>query len=91
MPSEIIFLPRAEKDLLDLPRKVQDEILTKIETLRQFPYIGQKMEKAYTDYRFLLAGRNLYRIIYKILSPRRIVIAYIRHCSRQLGLRLVKH
>lgn len=83
------FLPRAQSDLLSLPPAIQDEIIKKTEMLSDFPFLGQKMEQAYDGYRYLLAGRNSYRIIYKVLSVESIVIAYIRHCRRQLGLRAI--
>jgi plasmid stabilization system protein ParE len=85
------FLPRAEKDLLALPSSLQDEILNKTDLLSRFPQMGQRMERAYQGYRYLLAGRNQYRLIYKTTSPSLVEIAYIRHCKRQMGLRLVKH
>jgi plasmid stabilization system protein ParE len=83
------FLPRAEKDLLPLPENLQDEILHKTEMLSLFPLMGQRMEKAYFNYRYLLAGRNQYRIIYRVTSAALVEIAYIRHCRRQMGLRPV--
>ena len=83
------FLPRAEKDLLKLPPLIQDDILRRVEFLSDFPLMGQKMDRAYSGYRYLLAGKNKYRIIYKVMSSQRVFIAYIRHCRRQLGLRVV--
>lgn len=83
------FLPRAEKDLWALSEPLQDEILNRAEMLAEFPRMGRAMEKAYRGYRYLLAGRNRYRIIYKVSSPSLVEIAYIRHCRRQMGLRLV--
>lgn len=85
----IKFLPRAEKDILALPEELQNEILNKIELLAPFPHMGSAMEKAYEGYRCLLAGKNRYRIIYKVTSPSLVEIAYIRHCRRQVTLRLV--
>lgn len=83
------FLPRAEKDLLELPEELQTEILNKAELLVRFPQMGPAMEKAYRGYRCLLAGRNRYRVIYQVKSPSLVEIAYIRHCHRQVTLRLV--
>lgn len=85
----IKFLPRAEKQLLELHKQLQDEILHKVEMLISFPYMGPAMEKAYFGCRYLLAGRGIYRIIYKVVSRSLVEIAYIRHCRRQLGLRVV--
>lgn len=83
------FLPRAEKGFLSLPPPLQDEILEKVKMLSRFSALGPRMERAYAGYRFLLVGKNWYRIIYKIVSPQLIHIAYIRHCKRQMGLRLI--
>jgi plasmid stabilization system protein ParE len=83
------FLPRAEKDLLALSEILQNEILSKAEMLADFPLMGQIMEKTYVGYRYLLAGRNQYRIIYKVTSTELVEIAYIRHCRRQMRLRPV--
>ena len=87
---EIILRPQAQKDLDALrPKSPQtiEEILTKIELLFEFPEMGPRMDRAYQGYRQILCGN--YRIIYEIISLHRIEIAYIRHCSRQLGLRLL--
>lgn len=89
MKIQVKFLPRAEKDLLALPEKIQDEIIYKVEMLQTFPRMGTPMEKAYEGYRFLLAGRNKYRIIYKVKSEKLVEICYIRHCARQMTLRVV--
>lgn len=89
--AAVKFLPRAEKDLLALSPPLQDEILNKAALLNRFPEMGPKMERAYRGYRYLLAGRNQYRIIYKVKSQSLVEIAYIRHCKRQMGLRLVRH
>lgn len=89
MAVVVKFLPRAERDLLALPDSIQDEILHKVRLLAQFPCMGQGMERAYRGYRYLLAGKNHYRIIYKVSSSSLIQIAYIRHCRRQMRLRIV--
>ncbi|MDO8520392.1 MAG: type II toxin-antitoxin system RelE/ParE family toxin [Deltaproteobacteria bacterium] len=83
------FLPRAEKQLLELYPPLQDEILSKVKMLSQFPYMGEAMGMAYAGYRCLLAGRGAYRIVYKVTSPALVEIATIRHCRRQVGLRII--
>ncbi len=85
------FLPRAAQDLLDLPKSLQQEIREKPKLLGKFPAMGPRLERAYAGYRYFLAGRNQYRIIYKITAPTLVQIAYIRHCKRQIGLRLIHH
>ena len=47
------------------------------------------MEMVYQGCRFVLAGRNRYRIVYKIASSQLIEIVSVRHCRRQMGLRVV--
>lgn len=83
------FLPRAVKDLLSTPQKVQLEILHKSELLTRFPEMGPRLEGVYQNYRYLLADKKRYRVIYKITSSDLVEIAYIRHCRRQMGLRLI--
>ncbi|MBI3541038.1 MAG: type II toxin-antitoxin system RelE/ParE family toxin [Deltaproteobacteria bacterium] len=84
------LLPKAEKDFDSFSESLQDEILYKMDLLSQFPQMGPKMEKAYKKHRYLLVGKNQYRLIYKITSPKLVDVAYIRHCRRQMGLRLVQ-
>ncbi|GEM_PF-1975743 len=86
----IILRPQAQQDL-DQIRKlsihIADEIIQKMELLMEFPEMGPAMDQAYQGFRQLLCGN--YRIIYEVISETRIEVAYIRHCSRQLGLRLI--
>jgi plasmid stabilization system protein ParE len=89
VPREVKLLPRAEKELEALPSGIQDQIVAKLELLRDFPEMGPAMFDAFEGYRALLAARNTYRIIYRIVSDHRIDVAYIRHCSRQTRLRLI--
>jgi mRNA-degrading endonuclease RelE of RelBE toxin-antitoxin system len=89
VPREVKLLPRAEKELEALPSGIQDQIIAKLELLRDFQEMGPAMFDAFEGYRSLLAARNTYRIIYRIVSDHRIDIAYIRHCSKQPRLRLI--
>lgn len=88
--AAVKLLPRAQKDLAELPESLQDEIFDKLESLAKFPEMGTKMDRAFQGFRFLLAGRGLYRIVYALKSPKQVEIAYIRHCRRQIGLRLLR-
>ena len=83
------FLPRAEKDFEALSESLQDEILDKCDLLSKFQKMGSPMEKAYFGFRYLLVGRRRYRLIYKATPPDLVEIVSIRHCRRQMGLRLV--
>jgi plasmid stabilization system protein ParE len=73
-----------------LPRSIQDQIIAKLDLLRDFPAMGPAMFDAFQGYRALLAARNTYRVIYRIVSDDLIEIAYIRHSSRQTRLRLIR-
>ncbi len=84
---KIKLLPRAEKELSALPPQIQDQIIAKLELLYDFPELGPAMIDAFQGYRALLAARNTYRIIYRIVSDELVEIAYIRHCARQTRLR----
>lgn len=86
----IVLRPQAQKNLDTLQKtspRIFDELLKKIELLKEYPYLGPAMDRAYQGYRQVLCEN--FRIIYEIKSEQKIEIAYIRHCSRQLGLRLL--
>ena len=90
MPRRIKLLPRAQAELEALPPIIQDQIIAKLELLREFPEIGPAMVDVFRGYRALLAARNSYRIVYKIVSDDLIEVAYIRHCARQTRLRILR-
>lgn len=90
MPKEVKLLPRARKELEALPSAVQDQIIAKLDLLYDFSEIGPAMFDAFQGYRALLAARNSYRIIYRIVSEDLIEVAYIRHCARQARLRIIR-
>jgi plasmid stabilization system protein ParE len=76
--------------LAAFPSVIQDQIVNKLELLRDFPEMGPTMFDAFAGYRALLAARNTYRIIYRIISDDLIEVAYIRHCARQTRLRALR-
>lgn len=85
--AHLSWLPQATKDLMTLPRKVQEEILRKVDFLENFPLIGPSMFGAFQGYRSLLAGH--YLIIYKVKSVKKVEISRVLHGSRQRYLRLI--
>jgi mRNA-degrading endonuclease RelE of RelBE toxin-antitoxin system len=87
---KVKLLPRAEKELAALPASVQDQIISKLELLREFPELGPAMFDAFAGYRILLAAPNTYRVIYRIVSDELLEVAYIRHCARQVRLRVLR-
>lgn len=87
----LLLRPQAQKDLDAIAKQspqIFKEILSKIEFLLEFPEMGPRMELAYQGYRQILCGN--YRVIYEITSSQQIEVAYIRHCARQLGLRIIE-
>ena len=90
MPRKVKLLPRAQKELEALPLAIQDQIIAKVEVLRDFPEIGAAMFDAFQGYRALLAAKNTYRIVYRMVSDDLVEVAYIRHCARQMRLRLIR-
>lgn len=89
MPRKVKLLPRAQRELGALPLVIQDQIIAKLEFLRDFPEIGPAMFDAFQGYRALLAAKNTYRIVYRIVSEDLVEVAYVRHCARQTRLRLI--
>ncbi len=86
----IILLPQAQRDLDNIRKaspQAAEDILSKIGLLEAYPELGPRMDQAFDGYRQLVQGK--YRIIYEVISPLRLEIAYLRHSSRQLGLRIV--
>lgn len=90
MPGKVKLLPRAQRELEALPLAIQDQIIAKLELLRDFPEIGPAMFDAFQGYRALLAAKNSYRIVYRVISDDLVEVAYIRHCARQTRLRLIR-
>lgn len=90
MQRRVELLPRARKDLEALPLSIQDQIIAKIELLRDFPELGPAMVDAFQGYGAILAAKNSYRVVYRILADDLVEVAYIRHCARQTRLRLVR-
>lgn len=83
----LVWLPQAEKDLMPLPEKIQEEIFSKIDLLEEFPLMGTKMHGAYEGFRFLRGGP--YLIIYRVKSETRLEISQILHGRRQRTLRVI--
>jgi len=90
VPRKVKLLPRAQKELEAFPLAIQDQIIAKLELLPDFPEIGAAMFDAFQGYRALLAAKNTYRIVYRMVSDDLAEVAYIRHCARQMRLRLIR-
>lgn len=90
MARKVKLLPRAQIELEALPPAIQDQIVAKLELLRDFPEMGAAMFDALQGYRAILAAKNNYRIVYRVISNDLVEVAYIRHCARQMRLRLIR-
>ena len=90
MPRKVKLLPRAQRELEALPAAIHDQIIAKLDLLFDFPEIGAPMFDAFQGYRALLAAKNTYRIVYRMVSDDLAEVAYIRHCARQMRLRLIR-
>ena len=90
MVRRVKLLPRAEKELAALSSGLQDQIINKLELLREFPEVGPALFDAFQGYRSLLAAKNTYRIIYRIVREDLIEVAYIRHRARQIRLHAIR-
>lgn len=58
MAARVRFHPSGAAELDRLPADVAEQIVRKIELLREFPFLGAAMYDAYEGYRSLLAARN---------------------------------
>jgi plasmid stabilization system protein ParE len=87
---KVKLLPRAQKELQALPPAIQDQIIAKLDLLRDFPEMGAAMFDAFQGYRAILAAKNNYRVVYRVISNDWVEVAYIRHCARQVRLRLIR-
>ena len=79
---EVYFLAQAQEDLDPVKDPLWTEIIEKIELLKEYPLWGAPMDGPFTGYRSFVVG--IFRVVYKVISDRRIEIAYIRHCKRNL-------
>jgi plasmid stabilization system protein ParE len=84
--TRVELLPRAQRELDSLTAVTRDQILAKLEMLREFPEMGAPMVDAFRGYRALLAARGNYRVVYRVPSDQLVEVAYIRHCARQVGV-----
>ena len=79
---EVYLLPQAQEDLDIIRDPLWTEIIEKISLLKEYPLWGAPMDGPFMGYRSFVV--DIFRIIYRIPSDKRIEIAYIRHCKRKL-------
>jgi plasmid stabilization system protein ParE len=80
---KIYLLPQAEENLNAITEPLYSDLLHKIRLLHEFPELGPALEGAFTGYRSLNASP--FRVLYRIVSPERIEIAYIFHGKRHFS------
>ena len=78
---QLVFLEQAAEELELLHDPLYSRIVKKTELLLRFPYLGAEMFDAFLGYRSLLA--EPYRIIYQVISEKRIEIAFLFHVKRE--------
>jgi plasmid stabilization system protein ParE len=77
----VILLPQAQSDLLEIAEPLFSKIIHKFELLESFPLLGPLLGGPLTGYRALTVG--IFRAIYRIIEDDHIKIFYIRHCRRK--------
>lgn len=78
----VYLLSQAQEDMESIYDPLWTEIHEKIALLKEYPLWGAQMDGPFRGYRSFVVG--LYRVIYKVVSEKRIEIAYVRHCKRNL-------
>ena len=81
--GEVYLLPQAPEDLEAIYDPLFSEIIERIRWLKEYPLWGAPMDGPFTGHRSFVVG--LFRVIYKVISEKRVEIAYIRHCKRRLA------
>jgi len=71
---ELLYSETSRKLILKLHPRLKPVIKSKIESIREDPYIGKPLERELSGY--LSVRTNRYRIIYKILEDKRVIQIY---------------
>lgn len=79
---KIRIVRQAAEDLDDVYEPQYSHVLAKIQLLKEFPSLGPALDGNLLGYRCLAV--DIFRVIYRILGPDLIEVAYIRHGRRQL-------
>ena len=80
--AEILWTETARGTLRRLPAKVRTRVLSRVEQLAMFPYLGPQMKRRWAAYRQLLVDK--YRIVYQVNAEGdNVIIVYIRHQRRK--------
>ena len=87
---KLLLTAEAERDLDTIKPPAKEQILHTLALLKDFPKMGHEMVLTYKGFRCFVASQGRYKIIYKLFKSE-IIVYYIRHSSRQTGLRIVRH
>ena len=75
MSHSVVLTERAKKDLSEIGNPViREQIVQRINILKTRPEAGKPLRGKLAEYRSLRAARNRYRIIYRIVKDRILVI-----------------
>ncbi|MBI5242694.1 MAG: type II toxin-antitoxin system RelE/ParE family toxin [Elusimicrobia bacterium] len=78
---KVVLLPQAQEDLDSVFEPLLSRIVRRLEILREFPDLGAPMAGPFSGHRSTVVG--MFRIVYRLLPPDMIEVAYIRNCRRQ--------
>ncbi len=81
MDYTIVLIPEAVKDYDSLDGSVKKSVNTKIDELKNNPFLGEKHGNKFninlTGFYRIYAHAKKYRIVYRIISPERIEVLEI--------------
>lgn len=81
MDYTIVLIPEAIKDYNSLDGSVKKSVNTKIDELKNNPFLGEKLGNKFninlTGFYKIYAHAKKYRIIYRIISPEKIEVLEI--------------
>ena len=78
---KVVLLPQAQKDLDAAFDPLLSRVIRRLQLLEQFPEMGAAMVGPFAGYRSTIVG--VFRVVYRVLPPSVIEIAYVRNCRRR--------
>jgi plasmid stabilization system protein ParE len=77
---KVVLLPQARADLDTIYDPLYTRVIRRLRLLEKFPELGSAMTGPFVGFRSTVVG--LFRIVYRVSTPKVVEIAYIRHCRR---------
>ncbi|HBD96352.1 MAG: addiction module toxin RelE [Spirochaetes bacterium GWF1_31_7] len=78
MEYKIVFIPEATKDYKELDGSVKKSINTKIEELKDNPFLGERLGHKFnidlTGFYKIYAHSRKFRIVYRMITPEKIEV-----------------